>query len=189
MLPYVLNLHDPERPYIPSSPYIDSIAFSSGTDNTPEKHLWGPRDYFKSDFYTKSKAKFASETGYHGCPAPASIEKFIDKDHLWPHENNQQWLVHATCMEKGFDVTYAYRIPLMAKQIGVLFKEEPQNLTDFASMTYAYYHANVKPKPQPAKQESWVCKICGYVHESPDLPADFICPLCGHGAEDFELLS
>lgn len=138
VLPFVLNLHDPERPYLPSSPYIDEIAFDSGRGaNTPEKHLWGPRDYFKSDFYTKSEAKFASETGYHGCPAPASIEKFIDKDHLWPYENNQQWLVHATCMEKGFNVAYAYRIPLMAKQIGVLFKEEPQNLEDFAKMSQA----------------------------------------------------
>ena len=138
VLPYVLNLHDPERIYLPSSPYIDSVAFSSGKgDNTPEKHLWGPRDYFKSDFYTKSKAKFASEMGYHGCPAPASIEKFIDKDHLWPYKDNQQWLTHATCMEKGYDVTYAFRIPLMASQIGVLFKDEPENLGDFAKISQA----------------------------------------------------
>ncbi|MBE6769865.1 MAG: glycoside hydrolase family 2 [Ruminococcaceae bacterium] len=138
VIPYVLNLHDPERIYLPSSPYIDSAAFESGMfKNTPEKHLWGPRDYFKSDFYTKSTAKFASETGYHGCPSPASIEKFIDSDHLWPYKSNQQWLTHATCMEKGDNVTYAYRIPLMASQIGVLFKEEPLCLADFSKMSQA----------------------------------------------------
>jgi rubrerythrin len=55
-------------------------------------------------------------------------------------------------------------------------------------MTYSYYQANVKPKPETGKKKGWVCKICGYVHESEDLPDDFICPLCKHGAADFEKL-
>ena len=61
------------------------------------------------------------------------------------------------------------------------------------SLTYAYYFAHVKPKPLPAamtdapKGKSWVCKICGYVYEGDVLPADFICPICKHGASDFEL--
>ncbi len=56
------------------------------------------------------------------------------------------------------------------------------------SMTYAYYHANVKPKRSaaPAKKAGYVCKVCGYVYEGEELPADFVCPLCKHGAEDFE---
>ena len=58
------------------------------------------------------------------------------------------------------------------------------------SVTYAYYFDNIKPKPQkPAeKKVGWVCKICGYVYEGEDLPADFICPLCKHPASDFEKL-
>lgn len=58
------------------------------------------------------------------------------------------------------------------------------------SMTYAYYHANVKPKPQvkveETKKTKWVCKICGYVYEGEELPEDFICPWCKHPASDFE---
>ncbi len=54
------------------------------------------------------------------------------------------------------------------------------------TMTYSYYHANVKPKPQTEKKNGYVCKICGYVYEGDELPADFVCPLCKHGAEDFE---
>ena len=54
------------------------------------------------------------------------------------------------------------------------------------SMTYAYYHKNVKPKPQTEKKKGYVCKICGYVYEGDPLPEDFICPLCKHGASDFE---
>lgn len=59
-------------------------------------------------------------------------------------------------------------------------------LSDAPSMTYQYYFDHVKPKPEPAKKASWVCKICGYVYEGDPLPADFICPWCKHGAEDFE---
>ncbi len=62
---------------------------------------------------------------------------------------------------------------------------EAKVLNDKASMTYAYYHASVKPKPVK-KPKGWVCKICGYIHESDELPDDFICPLCKHGAEVFE---
>ncbi len=53
-------------------------------------------------------------------------------------------------------------------------------------LTYAYYHSDVKPKPQAqvSNSESWVCKICNYVHNGP-LPSDIICPLCKHGAVDF----
>ena len=38
----------------------------------------------------------------------------------------------------------------------------------------------------PAAAKKFVCKICGYVHEADELPADFHCPLCKTGAENFE---
>ena len=63
---------------------------------------------------------------------------------------------------------------------------DAKTLSDAPSMTYQYYFDHVKPKPEPAKKASWVCKICGYVYEGEELPADFICPWCKHGAEDFE---
>ena len=65
---------------------------------------------------------------------------------------------------------------------------EARVLDDAPSATYAYYFEHIKPKPQPAisEQKGWVCKICGYVYEGDELPADFICPLCKHGVEDFE---
>ena len=54
------------------------------------------------------------------------------------------------------------------------------------TMTYTYYQKNVKPKPQTEGKKGFVCKICGYVYEGETLPDDFICPLCKHGASDFE---
>lgn len=61
-------------------------------------------------------------------------------------------------------------------------------LSEAESVTYAYYHKNIKPAPQPTKKKGWICKICGYVYEGEDLPADFICPICKHPASDFERL-
>ena len=66
---------------------------------------------------------------------------------------------------------------------------EAEVLRDEPSVTYAYYFEHIKPKPQPKIEEEkhgYVCKICGYVYDGDTLPPDFICPLCKHGAEDFE---
>ncbi|MDD5919439.1 MAG: flavin reductase [bacterium] len=67
---------------------------------------------------------------------------------------------------------------------------EAHVLSREASATYAYYFEHIKPKPQPAaeKKKGYVCKICGYVYEGETLPPDFVCPLCKHGADDFEPL-
>ncbi len=58
-------------------------------------------------------------------------------------------------------------------------------LTDEPSITYGYYHANTKPKPQENKKSGFRCNICGYVYEGDDIPEDFICPICKHGVSDF----
>lgn len=65
---------------------------------------------------------------------------------------------------------------------------EAKTLNDVPSMTYQYYFDHVKPKPVATgeKKSGWVCKICGYVYEGEELPADYICPLCKHSADDFE---
>lgn len=74
----------------------------------------------------------------------------------------------------------------------VFFAEvtEAKVLSKVPSVTYAYYFAHIKPQPQPQpeKKKGWICKICGYVYEGEELPADFICPICKHGAVDFEPL-
>ncbi len=62
---------------------------------------------------------------------------------------------------------------------------EARVLSDKPSMSYAYYHENVKPKPPTEGVKGWVCDICGFIHEDEDLPDDFICPLCKHGVADF----
>ncbi len=74
---------------------------------------------------------------------------------------------------------------------------ESQVLSGQPSLTYAYYFAHVKPKPQVKKEATgkvWVCKICGFIYDEAvegtpfeSLPADWVCPLCKHPKSDFEL--
>ncbi|MBE6999460.1 MAG: glycoside hydrolase family 2 [Ruminococcaceae bacterium] len=131
VLPRITERLDPYRPYIASSPYISPKAFSMG-DNAqgskvyPEDHLWGPRDYFKSSFYTGSNAYFVSETGYHGCPAKSSIEKFIDPEYVWPYFDNKQWNLHSSDQKNS-----PHRVMLMHNQVKQLFGEVPTDMEDY----------------------------------------------------------
>ena len=65
---------------------------------------------------------------------------------------------------------------------------EARVINNVETMTYTYYQKNVKPKPEAQGRKGFVCKVCGYVYEGDTLPDDFICPLCKHGAIDFEPL-
>lgn len=64
-------------------------------------------------------------------------------------------------------------------------------LSDTSSVTYDYYHKNIKPKPQPTKDaiKGYRCTICGYIYDGDTLPDDFVCPICKHGASDFEKIN
>lgn len=62
---------------------------------------------------------------------------------------------------------------------------EGEILSSAPSVTYTYYHKYIKPKPKETKKKGWICVICGYIYEGEELPPDYICPICKHGAEDF----
>lgn len=63
---------------------------------------------------------------------------------------------------------------------------EAKTINKVETMTYSYYHQNVKPKPGVKQTHSYQCSICGFVYEGEELPEDYVCPLCKHGAEFFE---
>lgn len=138
LIPEELNKLDFTRPYLPSSPFFDKDAYKNRSKEKAEEHLWGPREYFKEPYYKESKACFASETGYHGCPGVSSLEKFISKENLWTPVDrdykgldNDEWLCHATSHEK--EDWFIYRINLMSSHVKNLFGETvPFNISDFS---------------------------------------------------------
>ncbi|HEX3000052.1 MAG TPA: glycoside hydrolase family 2 [Armatimonadota bacterium] len=132
VLPQVIARCDPRRPFVPSSPYYAPEVVRANSDALlPEQHLWGPRDYFKSRFYTESTAHFVGEIGYHGCPNISSMRRFLDAAHLWPWQENSQWITHCADSTPGGG-PYRYRVKLMADQIGEMFGITPDNLPEFA---------------------------------------------------------
>jgi beta-mannosidase len=131
ILKSIVFQYDPYRSYIPSSPYYSpEVITTKNIRITSEAHLWGPRDYYKSKFYKGDISHFIGEIGYHGSPNLSSIKKFIDPVFLWPWQDNEQWVVHATEM-LGIKGKHAKRIKLMADQIKEFFGYIPENIEEF----------------------------------------------------------
>lgn len=133
VLPQVLERLDPQRHYIPSSPYVppNLVGQPDAWQLTPEQHLWGPRGYFKSPFYTHHSAHFIGEIGYHGCPDPASVRQFISPENLWPPLENDEWQVHSVYHWQQRSIERD-RIQLMLNQVRLFFAEVPEDLESFA---------------------------------------------------------
>ncbi len=132
VLKEMVNVHDPARDYLPSSPYLaDSLWRRNTRYNSPEQHLWGPRDNWKSPFYKDNNAIFASEIGYHGMPCEKSIRKFIPEASLNGRIGNPDWLCHASQPFNDLEGPYSYRIKLMLDQVEGFFGEIPADLDGF----------------------------------------------------------
>lgn len=139
VIPEVLKLEDPGRPYLPSSPFIDPVAFEKGEHYLPENHLWGPRDYYKGSYYTGAACHFASEIGYHGAPHVSSLVRFLSPEKLWPPQDNDEWMLHSTnpMLDTALFSPPEHRVNLMINQIRVLFGKVPDALPDFVFASQA----------------------------------------------------
>ena len=122
---------------------------------------------------------------HFGFQSGRDVDKFADYKHQGRALNGLPYLTrHANAYISG-NVTGA--VDLGTHLMFICDVAESVKLSDDETMTYTYYQKNVKPKPEAAKK-GWVCDICGYVYEGEELPEDFICPLCKHGASDFSKL-
>jgi beta-mannosidase len=129
-IPSVLRRFDPHRVYLPSSPYLSPEGVRENAA-PPEQHLWGPRGYYKSPFYTRHSAHFIGEIGYHGCPEPRTLERFLSPAELWPWQDNPAWQTHAVYHWRHHAIERD-RIKLMVNQIREMFGSIPETLADFA---------------------------------------------------------
>lgn len=125
---------------------------------------------------------------HFGFQSGKSVDKFAGATQLSRTANGIGYLTgptNAVISGKVFATVDCGTHTLFIADVTEAFK-----LSEEPSVTYQYYFDHIKPKPVVTeKKKGWVCKICGYVHEGDKLPENFICPLCKHGASDFERLS
>ncbi len=138
IVPRVVEAHDFTRPFLKSSPYVSSAAYEKGLTTT-EFHPWGPRNYFKIDYYKNHPCVFAGEIGFYGMPSKDSLKKFISPEKLWPPvypdgTPNDEWLYHCTSPEpfnKKHEQPFAHFVDLISKNVVELFGVMPDNLDDY----------------------------------------------------------
>lgn len=120
---------------------------------------------------------------HFGFQTGRDTDKFVD----FPFALTLQELPYLTEHTSAFiDCKVTNMIDLGTHMLFIATVNDCDVLSKDKPMTYSYYHEFVKPKPDDNKTKGWRCKVCGYVYEGEELPADFVCPLCKHGAEDFE---
>lgn len=119
-----------------------------------------------------------------GFQSGSKVDKFADYHEMKRAENGIYYITEAT---------NAYLSARVVKSIDcvthIMFLAEVTDgviLSEEDTVTYDYYQQKIKPKPQETKVKGYRCRICGYIYEGEVLPKDFICPICKHGAEDFE---
>ena len=121
---------------------------------------------------------------HFGFQTGTEVDKFADYEGYARAENGIVYLTkYANSFISG-DVIQ--EIDLGTHTMFIADAVDGQVISDVPSVSYAYYHKNIKPAPEAKKAGGWRCKICGYVYEGDELPADFVCPLCKHPASDFE---
>lgn len=121
---------------------------------------------------------------HFGFQSGADVDKFANFSNT---ERTPNGLLYITKDTNAFMSAYVQQEIDLGSHlmfIGQLVASEV--LSDTPTVTYDYYQKNIKPKPETSKKSGWRCKICNYIYEGEELPPDFICPWCKHGAADFE---
>lgn len=122
---------------------------------------------------------------HFGFQSGRDVDKFADCEHNERTANGIRYVPRYTNAVLSCEVIDVKDVE--TQMLFIANVVEAKVLSEEKSCTYAYYHAHIKPKKNPAPEQKagYVCKVCGYFHEG-ELPEDFTCPLCHHGPEDFE---
>lgn len=121
---------------------------------------------------------------YFGFQSGRNVDKFVSPN---LHRSDNGLVIQPDYSNSFFSLKVEQEVDLDSHTLFICEVTEAKVLSDKPTMTYTYYHKNVKPKPQK-KSKGFVCTICGYVYEGEELPDDFVCPLCKHGVDAFEKL-
>ncbi len=123
-----------------------------------------------------------------GFQSGRDVDKFEGYENAKRSRNGLMYVTEGTNAYISAEIRYT--IDLGSHYMFIAYVRDAEVLSDAESVTYDYYQKNIKPAPaKPAdKKTGYVCKVCGYIYEGDPLPEDFVCPICKHGAQDFEKL-
>ncbi len=122
---------------------------------------------------------------HFGMQSGRDVDKFADFSHVARSENGLLYLTKWASAFLSLNVTESHDLGSHTLFIGEVVDGEVLSANE--NCTYGYYQTVIKATaPKPSAKTGWRCKVCGHVYEGENLPADYICPLCKHGAEDFE---
>lgn len=119
-------LHDVDRSYLPSSPYIDGFVFKTKSEPS-EAHTWGPRNFFKSDYYTNIKSAFVSENGYMGFPCVPSLKRFIPQEKV-NDLSCLEYTIHSS--NPAEDSYFNFRMKMVENEIIEMLGYLPQTIEE-----------------------------------------------------------
>ena len=119
-----------------------------------------------------------------GFQSGRNIDKFKNEKEVLRSDNGLVFLSHY--INAFFSLKVEDYKDLGTHGMFICSVSEARVINNVDTMTYTYYQNNVKPKADTKGKKGFVCKVCGYVYEGDVLPDDFVCPLCKHGAADFE---
>ena len=121
-----------------------------------------------------------------GMQSGRDVDKFAGFDGVERSENGLYYLTEHANMYMSATVTEQHDLGSHILFIGEV--TDGQVLSEETGCTYGYYQSDIKPKPRKTEKKQWVCSVCGYVYEGEEVPDDYLCPLCKHGKEDFQLV-
>lgn len=166
----ITNAPDRVAVALSKSTYTHEVIQNTGRLNVNCLSENAPFDFFR---------RFGFQSG-------RNTDKFANEKTLHRSENGLVLFPeHATAflsltVERSFDAD--------THSIFLCTVDESKILSDAESMTYAYYHKNVKQTEVPSAAKGYVCTVCGWVYEGATLPEDIACPICNHGASAFEAI-
>lgn len=123
---------------------------------------------------------------HFGMQSGRDANKFEGFDGVAHSENGLYYLTEHSNMFLSAKVTE--KLDLGSHILFIAEVTDGEVLSEANSCTYGFYQSNIKPKTKKTEKKQWVCTVCGYVYEGEEVPDDFLCPLCKHGKEDFELV-
>jgi len=123
---------------------------------------------------------------HFGMQSGRDVDKFAGFEGVSRSENGLYYLTKHSNMFLSAKVTE--KLDLGSHILFIAVVTDGEVLSEASSCSYGFYQSNIKPKTKKTDKKQWVCSVCGYVYDGDEVPDDFLCPLCHHGKEDFQLV-